>query len=768
MLSLRKPFLGSLRMQLITGMVLINAVIILSFIAYLTGHQRRTLRTVQQAQVQDLARNLANAAVPWVSSRDLAGLQEIVMGLKGNPQVIYAMLMDDQGRVLAHTDPGKRAQFVQDLPDASSPWPILDRGSITEAFAPCVLGANRIGWARVGFSGGLGQAEMAKVERAGALVALLSTALIVLLSAGVGRSLTRRLYLIRRVSSALVAGERNRVIPPLGADEIGDLGRDLNAMLLALKAGEDKILAMNVNLESMVVDRTEALTASHAQLRTLFDTLKTSEERLRLALDAAHDAIWDWDLVTGEIYRSPRWFAMLGLRADDSRNGIEDIRALVHPDDLTQVTQASKKAILEGGSYSVDARLRGSDGAWHWIQTRGSVSARNAAGTAIRLSGTNTDIQQRKLAEEENENLTHRLHQSQKMESLGVLAGGVAHDMNNVLGAILALASAQLTLQAPGSPVHHTLETIAAASRRGGDMVKRLLAFARKNPVQKSSLDLNALLLEEARLLERTTLAKIRVEMDLAPKLRSIHGDSGALAHAIMNLCVNAVDAMDAGGTLALHTRNVGEAQIEVVVADTGSGMTQEIQARALDPFFTTKEVGKGTGLGLSMAFTTVKAHGGQLEILSEPGKGTQVKLLFPAMAATEPEPPEAPVLWDSTSPALNILIVDDDELVQAATLMLVETLGHSGKPAFRGEQAIALLEGGYCPQVVILDMNMPGLGGKATLPRLRELCPAVPILLATGRTDQEALDLIGRHAGVSLLPKPYSIKDLHRHLQGL
>jgi CheY-like chemotaxis protein/anti-sigma regulatory factor (Ser/Thr protein kinase) len=280
-------------------------------------------------------------------------------------------------------------------------------------------------------------------------------------------------------------------------------------------------------------------------------------------------------------------------------------------------------------------------------------------------------------------------------------------------------------------------------------------------------VDLNALLLEEVRLLERTTLAKVHLELDLAPDLRPIHGDGSALAHAFMNLCVNAVDAMGEGGTLTFQTHNREDQQVEVVVADTGCGMTQEVMARAMDPFFTTKEAGKGTGLGLSMVYTTVKAHGGQITLQSEPGRSTTVRLTFPACAARDAgQAAPAPVRPVAAAPALRILLVDDDELVLKSTRMLVELLGHAVTAAALGEEALDLIERGYRADLVILDMNMPGLGGKGTLPRLRALCPRVPVLLATGRTDQEALDLVAGYPSVTLLAKPFTIQDLGEALR--
>jgi PAS domain S-box-containing protein len=381
------------------------------------------------------------------------------------------------------------------------------------------------------------------------------------------------------------------------------------------------------------------------------------------------------------------------------------------------------------------------------------------------------DITERKQAESENRQLQAQLYQSQKMESLGTLAGGVAHDMNNVLGAILGLASAQIGSQPTGSPLHQALDTICKAAERGGKMVKSLLSFARQSPAEEHELDLNGILREQISLLERTTLAKVRLETDLDANLRPMLGDASALTNVFMNLCVNAVDAMPANGTLTLHTRNVDNDWIEVVVEDNGTGMPKEVLEKAMDPFFTTKETGKGTGLGLSMVFSTVKAHRGQMAIESEPGQGTRVRLRFPACAQEAPVQAEPSVAEATVAPhgSLKVLLIDDDDLIQSSVLAILEFLGHTAvKTAPSGEAALALLEAGFEPDLVILDMNMPGLGGIGTLPRLRALRPEVPVLLATGRVDQTALTLASAHPGVTLLSKPFGLRELQKHLESI
>ena len=424
-----------------------------------------------------------------------------------------------------------------------------------------------------------------------------------------------------------------------------------------------------------------------------------------------------------------------------------------------------KQVFQSSAQKGCELRMVRQGGTFFWAHLDFSADADGESESRVVIS----DISERKRAEKEKEEIELQLQRSQNLESLGRLAGGVAHDMNNVLAAILGLASVNLELQPEGSSAHGAFDIIAKAAVRGGNTVKSLLAFAHQSPAEEREIDLNEILREEIRLLERTTLSKIRLEMKLAPDLWLIRGNAGALTNAWMNLCLNAVDAMPENGTLRLMTRNMGDHWVEVVVEDTGSGMAKEVLEKALDPFFTTKEVGKGTGLGLSMVYSTVEAHRGHMTIHSVLGHGTRIEMLFPV---SKSQTPLSELLIGSGSEqshaALDVLVVDDDELVYRSIQAILETLGHRVTPARSGEEALARLEGGFRPDVVNLDINMPGLGGAATLPRLRVLCPEVPVLIATGRTDQTVLELIKAHPGTALLPKPFSMRELQRYLEPL
>ena len=380
------------------------------------------------------------------------------------------------------------------------------------------------------------------------------------------------------------------------------------------------------------------------------------------------------------------------------------------------------------------------------------------------------DITQLKKDEAERRSLEAQLHHSQKLESLGSLAGGVAHDMNNVLGAILGLASTLRETANPFTPAAKSLDTIMNACLRGRGVVKSLLYFARKDLQEERPMDLNELVREMSQLLSHTTLQRIQLRLELAEGLGWLRGDPGALSHALMNLCVNAMDAMPDGGTLRIRTQAGEAGGLLLRVEDTGEGMSPEVLTKAMDPFFTTKALGKGTGLGLGMVYGTMQAHEGTFELRSEVGRGTEAILCFPASRVGAPETAAAkasvPALESGRS--LHILLVDDDDLIRESTAPLLEVLGHSATEAATGARAIQLLKDGLEVDLVILDMNMPGLSGADTLPHLLNLRPGLPVIMATGYSDDEIAPLLLGRPSVTGIRKPYSLRELQQKILAL
>ena len=372
------------------------------------------------------------------------------------------------------------------------------------------------------------------------------------------------------------------------------------------------------------------------------------------------------------------------------------------------------------------------------------------------------DITDRKRAEAEKAELQEQLQQSQKLESLGQLAGGIAHDMNNVLGSIFAVAQLLKPSCSADPDDTECLAVLERAAQRGRDLVKGLVGFARKERSTKAALDLNGLVRSEVALLEHTLFQKYQLVVDLEDGLPAIQGDRGALGAALMNLCVNAVDAMPEGGTLGIRTRRLGPGSIQLLVEDTGHGMPPDVAKRAMEPFFTTKPVGQGTGLGLSMVFNTARDHGGTLAIQSEVGKGTQIRVTLP-VAAPAPGPETAGDPLVRVGSALDLLLVDDDELIRSTVPLMLGVLGHRVTPVDGGRAALDHLARGPLPDLVILDLNMPDMTGAETLKQIRARFRELPVLLASGYVGPEVDRLVEADPKTLSIAKPFSFDEIQR-----
>jgi PAS domain S-box-containing protein len=376
--------------------------------------------------------------------------------------------------------------------------------------------------------------------------------------------------------------------------------------------------------------------------------IRENEERLQLVFEGSQDAFWDWDVASGHIMRSPRWASMLGYTLEEigrERNSFVD---LIHPEDLPLVL-ADEKRMDEGTDfYAHEFRMRAKTGEWKWILDRGKVVARDpATGRPRRIAGTHTDVTARKQAEEAADKLERKMRETQKLESLGVLAGGIAHDFNNLLSVVLGNASLA-RLESAGNPANGArLESIMTAANRAAELCRQLLAYAGKGSYSIGPLNLNDLIKETTRLLELSISKQARLEFAHAPKLPTVDGDASQIRQIIMNLVINASEAMadQPAGSIRLATSVVGwpvagallptpDAELPpgeyvcMEVSDSGCGMTPEVLGRIFDPFFSTKFTGRG--LGLAAVVGIVRSHKGALKVESTPGLGSVFRIYLP------------------------------------------------------------------------------------------------------------------------------------------
>ncbi|WP_396202874.1 response regulator [Gemmatimonas sp.] len=381
-----------------------------------------------------------------------------------------------------------------------------------------------------------------------------------------------------------------------------------------------------------------------------------------------------------------------------------------------------------------------------------------------RLSGTNSDLTEKRAVEE-------RVQQSRKMEAIGQLAGGVAHDFNNLLAVIVGNLELVLRDDAGSAEARDLVIRAASAARRGADLTRRLLSFSRQQPLQPAVIDVHQVITDLSQVLQRVIDATIRVVVRIAPALPHIRIDVGLFDNALLNLAINARDAMPRGGTLTIAVDGVvgGDpadpaSLVRVIVSDTGDGMTQAVAARALEPFFTTKPVGRGTGLGLSMVYGFVQQSGGQMLLDSTPGEGTAVTLLFPSTGAPLGDDLAAadPVSHRAASSDLVVLVVDDDPNVRRLCLRILSTLGYTTLSAEHALAAIRVIEEADRVDLVLTDVVMPnGMSGRELASAVTLRWPDLKVLYMSGYTadffDREA----GHELSHQLLQKPFTVAEL-------
>jgi signal transduction histidine kinase/CheY-like chemotaxis protein len=545
------------------------------------------------------------------------------------------------------------------------------------------------------------------------------------------------------------------------------------------------------------------------QTRAILEDLTESEGLLQTALNAGHLGALELHLPEFELEASDTCKTFYGRKPADPFS-YSDLLAAIHPDDRAPRQQALDRSIKTGKDYTFEYRNIWPDGSVHWVDVR-ARAVRRLDGSIKSLVGVSSDITARKTFEIERENLLaqlasertalaeltatleqrveertaelmkevaarekaqEQLRQAQKMETIGQLTGGVAHDFNNLLMAVMGNLEL-LRKRIPDDPrLHRLIDGALQGAERGASLTQRLLAFARQQDLKAVPVDLGALIWGMIDLLERSLGPRIVLRMDIPANLPPARIDANQLELAILNLAINARDAMPDGGPIDIKLaeyRSNGDATLKpggylkVSVIDTGKGMSPDILKKAIEPFFSSKPLGKGTGLGLSMVHGLTVQLGGALQLSSTVGKGTTATLILPvATAAPEAESPTA------VAPKVNrsavILFVDDDPLIAMSTMEMLEDLGHQVIGANSGLHALDIIKSEQPIDLMMTDHVMPGMTGIELAAASREVRPSLPILLATGYADLPE----GAQLDLPRLAKPYHQDQLRDRLDQL
>ncbi len=534
-------------------------------------------------------------------------------------------------------------------------------------------------------------------------------------------------------------------------------GSTFDADVIATQMPDGNILAMLRD----ITDRNLAVEA-----------VRLAEARMRFALESADVGIWDLDYRTGELRWSEILEAQHGLSTGAFKGTLGAFLALVHRDDRDRVRRTMDEAAKKGGDYRLQYRIVRPDGALRWINGAGQVM--RDGGVPVRAVGISLDVTAQQTLEAQ-------FQQAQKMEAIGRLAGGVAHDFNNLLTAILGYCELLLDDLRPEDPLRFEISEIEKAGRQAAELTRQLLAFSRKQIIEPTLLDLNSVVSGLHSLLRRLISEDVDIMLGLDELPMLVSADRGQIEQIVMNLAVNARDAMPSGGRLTIETAHVEldegyaathfsvvpGAYVALTVTDTGVGMTPEVQSHLFEPFFTTKEPGKGTGLGLATVHGVVTRSGGNVGVYSEVGRGTSFKIYLPradagAVVDARPSAPVAPVLGHGHT----VLVVDDNEGLRQLMSRTLTRQGFEVLIAADAAEALQKVDAHAAIDVLLTDVVMPGASGPELTLDLQQRRPGLKVIYMSGYTE----DAIVHHGvlkpGIAFLHKPFTAHALGQKIR--
>ena len=535
-------------------------------------------------------------------------------------------------------------------------------------------------------------------------------------------------------------------------------------LLIRTRNGERRIWEYNNTLRTegvsepvirgMAQDITERIRAEKA--------LRATTRRLQLAATSGGLGIWEWDIQSDALQWDDRMFELYGISRDTSLKGVELWHKCIHPDDFPAAMEASKAAVRGEKEFDTEFRVVRPDGTVRSLQAN-AVVIREADGKALRMIGINRDITERRTLEEQ-------FRQSQKMEAVGRLAGGIAHDFNNLLTVITGYGELLLGQVGEKSPLGEEVVEIKRAAERAALLTRQLLAFSRRQVLQPKVLDLNEVVFHMEKMLRRLIGEDVEFRIVFGTGLGSVVADPGQVEQVIVNLVLNARDAIPEGGKIAIETSDVVLDKafqrehpstavgpyVCLAVSDNGMGMSAEVKGHLFEPFFTTKGKGKGTGLGLSTVYGIINQSVGQIAVDSDIGRGTTVRIFLPRVDETPEKLPDAPVAI--LSGGETVLVVEDEGAVRGVVTRVLAESGYRVLWACDGNEGIRLFEENReAIDLLVTDMVMPGMGGRELASRLEASRPGIKVLYMSGYTD----DVINRHgaleAGLAFLQKPFT-----------
>lgn len=508
-----------------------------------------------------------------------------------------------------------------------------------------------------------------------------------------------------------------------------------------------------------------------------YETLKENERTIRMTMEATNIGTWTWDITTNKTSWSDENYRLLGYEPGAVETNYETWKRAVHPEDRTRVEDSVKKAIETKTGLNFEYRVQHGDGSIRWLQSIAKIIFAES-GEPVSMYGIKIDITEQKKVAQQHEKLEKQLQQAQKMEAIGQLAGGVAHDYNNMLSVILGYTDLLKSNIQPDDPMREDLLQIEAAAIRSRDMTRQLLAFSRRQTVEPTIQNLNQLIENSKKPLSRLIGEDIKFRFLPAEDLWNIKVDSSQIDQIVFNLAVNSRDAMPDGGKLTLQTENMqlnpdlGKKNakprdyVSLTVIDTGCGMDEETLSHVFEPFFTTKTHGKGTGLGLATVYGIVKQNNGLINVYSEPGKGTTFKIYFPR--CTEKKKEQDSLVSESPEhEGGTVLLVEDDNMVRRIAAQMLRKLGYTAIVAASPAEALVI-----CKKItttidlLLVDVIMPDMNGTELREKIHSFYPDIRTLFMSGYTTKSISQQGKLQRNCTFIQKPFGLQDLDKKIK--
>jgi len=717
---------------------------------------RDSLRYDSVGLCQMIASNVGASLV----FEDVRTAQELLDGAGRNRELLYAVVRRSDGRILATF----RRLGVSEIPEAplGTEWYFSPDGSRLDVETQVVSDGKTIGTVRIGVSLDNVLSEVRRGRRGLAILSLLLFVSGTLAAYWISAFVVSPLRALDAAAEKVAGGDLTERVQVRSGDEVGRLAAAFNRMVDRVDSAYRALEEANKDLEMRVEQRTHQLGAEIDQRQDAEEALIGSERRYRSLFDENLSGSFlckpDGELLAC----NPAFARIFGFATPADALQHNFLSLFPSPADAGRQMELLRG---QGRLGNVELEMRRCDG--KPVHVRGSLAGSFEGQELVEVRGYLFDTTEQRSLEEQ-------LRQSQKMEAVGRLAGGVAHDFNNLLTVILGFGEMLLSRTAADDPSRSDLEEICRAGERAAALTKQLLAFSRRQVLQPTVLDLNEVLRNMTIMLGRLIGENIHLVTRLAPALGHVRADASQIEQVILNLVVNARDAMPKGGKLVLETRDQDlddsftsaavalrpGPHVLLTVADSGVGMDAETQSHLFEPFFTTKEKGKGTGLGLATVYGIVTQSGGYIDVSSEPGRGTSFRIFLPRVEAptgTDPVPSAGP---PKTRGSETILLVEDEDVVRRLARRALEAAGYDVLESGDGAGALQLLTAtDRTVSLVLTDVVMPGLSGPEVAARAARLKPGIRILFMSGYTD---VDMSGAHLlGSGLLHKPFTAAAL-------